>query len=188
MIRVHEMIRIEPVLELPDGTFLPLSGDLSPAELTTFLHEWPDYNGAESLRELLGEEMTLVPGGLRTIHTGGSGDARCSGGSGGTNGTVVNPGCCCGLEDWRTWLGLLDRLPVWMGHDPGVDQEFIGDKVHLSQEGQGQHIEIPLRNLPYLLAQARDRLLGLLALVEAGEGPEVAALLNRDLHITDPFP
>lgn len=167
------MIRVEPVLELPDGAFLPLSGDLSPAELTIFLREWTDYNGVESLRELLTEEMTLVPGGLRTVHASGTG---------------VNPGCCCGLEYRRTWLGLLDRLPVWMGHDPGVDQEFVGDKVHLSQEGREQRIEIPLRDLPHLLAQARGRLLGLLALVEAGEGPEVAALLDRDLHITDPLP
>ena len=75
-----------------------------------------------------------------------------------------------------------------MGHDPGGVQKFVGDKVHLSQEGDDPRVEIPLRDLPHLLSQARDRLLGFLTHVKAREGPEVAALLDRDLRITDQFP
>lgn len=162
---------VEPLLEFGDGTFLPLSAPLSPADLDTFLHIWADYNGAKTPRELLEEEMTLFPGGLRAIGPG----------------VTVNPGCCFGLEDWRDWLGLLDRESIWMGHDPGVTQEFVGDQVHLSQEGKEQHVKVPLAELPRLLAEVREQLLSLLILVERKEGPEVAALLDRDLHITEPL-
>ncbi|WP_017587406.1 hypothetical protein [Nocardiopsis ganjiahuensis] len=155
---------LEPVLELPDGT-------LTSIELDTFLHTWADYNGAETPRGLLQEEMTLFPGGLRAFG----------------HGVTVDPGCCFGLEDWREWRWLLDREPIWMGHDPGVVQEFVGDEVHLSREGREQRVRIPLAELPRLLTGVREQLLVLLALVERKEGPEVAALLDRDLHVTDPL-
>lgn len=77
---------------------------------------------------------------------------------------------------------------MWMGHDPGVDQEFVGDKVHPSQEGDDPRVEILPRDLSHLLSQAREQLLDLLTLVEVREGSEVATLLDRDLHITDQFP
>ncbi|MFJ6021801.1 hypothetical protein ACIQFP_20855 [Nocardiopsis alba] len=164
--------RIEPVLEVDHWRFLPLSGDLSPTELETFLTTWAEYNDAEDPRGLLDQEMTLFPGGLRVI--------RASGAS-------VNPGCCCGLEDWREWSNLLDRTHVWMGHDPGVVQEFVGDKVRFSQEGRELRIDLPLRDLPGLLTRVHEDLRDLLTLVERERGAEVAALLDRDLHISDPL-
>lgn len=93
------MIRLEPVLEFDDFTFLHLSGDLSPTDLNAFLRHWAEYNQ--------GGELTL---------------------------------------------------------------------------------KLPLRDIPALVAQVRTDLLGLLALVEAHAGPEYAAVLDRDLHITDPLP
>jgi hypothetical protein len=156
--------RIEPVLERPHGGFMPL-------ELDTFLHVWADYNGAQTPRGLLQEEMTLFPGGLRLTAAG----------------VTVNPGCCCGLETWREWLLLLDREVVWMGHDPGVVQKYVGEEVHVSQEGHGQYVKLPLSELPRLLAGVQEQLLDLLARVERQEGPEVAALLDRDLRITGPL-
>lgn len=155
---------LDPFIELPNGTFASI-------ELDTFLHTWADYNGAATPRGLLQEEMTLFPGGLRVSAPE----------------VTVNPGCCFGLEDWRSWLRLLDREPIWMGHDPGVVQEFAGDAVHLSQEGQERFVRLPLAELPRLLTGVREQLLALLSLVERKEGPEVAALLDRDLHVTDPL-
>ncbi|SIO86404.1 hypothetical protein BQ8420_11835 [Nocardiopsis sp. JB363] len=46
---------------------MPLSGGLSPTDLSVFLHQWADYNGAENITELLDQEMILVPGGLRVV-------------------------------------------------------------------------------------------------------------------------
>ncbi|MFE9242140.1 hypothetical protein [Nocardiopsis sp. NPDC006938] len=161
--------RVEPVLELPDGAFLPLA-DTSPE---TFLGVWADYNRAASPHDLLRQEMTLVPGGLRAT---------------GPDGTVVNPGCCCGMEDWRDWLLLVERERIWMGHDPGVNQAFADNGVLLSQEGSKATVLVPLPLLPVLLEGVRERMLGLLAGVGLEAGPEVAALLDRDLHVTAPLP
>ena len=90
------MIRLEPVLELDDFTFLHLSGDLSPTDLNAFLRRWAEYNQGDELSALLHTEddMTLLPGGVRATRPSGA---------------AVTPGCCCGLDEWRSWIGLLDR-------------------------------------------------------------------------------
>lgn len=47
--------------------------------------------------------------------------------------------------------------------------------------------KLPLVELSRLLAEVREQLLGLLSLVEQRESPEVAALPDRDFHITEPL-
>ncbi|MFJ2264527.1 hypothetical protein ACIOKD_40755 [Streptomyces sp. NPDC087844] len=129
------MITMQPVLEIyaPDGFdlwpvtdiepfgFLPLSGELSPAEVGTVVMCIADYNDVDSdgdhapqpasalgsfLHGLLRLADDIVaPGGLRVIDTSTS--------------VTFRPGCCDGLESWRDWHRFVDdgNLPGF-GHDP----------------------------------------------------------------------
>jgi len=58
---------------------------------------------ALTMEQLVNEPVRILPGGLRVID----------------NKVIIDPSCCCGLETWREWLGLLtgDGSP-WLGHDP----------------------------------------------------------------------
>ena len=49
------------------------------------------------------------------------------------NGAVkVEPGCCCGLEDWRDWFKVAnDGVNIWTGHDPESLVEKIDDRIKI---------------------------------------------------------
>ncbi|MFE0627936.1 hypothetical protein ACFW3D_13325 [Streptomyces sp. NPDC058864] len=143
------MIVVQPVLEIgtTDGfalwpvaewepfTFMPLHGALPAAELGTAVMTVAAYNGLAAddadlpdrsrdpvedfLQGLLTEDEVQAPGGLRVTDT--------------TDGSVLRPGCCNGLEDWREWLDVLDGTgDVWLGHDPSPLAERHGDVVRLT--------------------------------------------------------
>lgn len=80
----------------------------------------------EVVDTLLAEDFLIVAGGLRLVDT--------------VKGMVVVPGCCAGLEDWRDWVRVLTGGALWLGHDPGLEIEIIGDDLCVWQDGgPGRH-------------------------------------------------
>ncbi|MCG5454632.1 hypothetical protein PSH03_003792 [Micromonospora sp. PSH03] len=86
-----------------------------------------------------------------------------------TTGTVMTPGCCAGLEDWRDWAQVLIGDSPWLGHDPGPEVEFVSDDLRLRQDGgetrhrgrwAGVHVDLPQSALPGLLIGVQRDLVG----------------------------
>lgn len=139
---------------------------------------------------LLAEEMLIVPGGLRLSDT--------------SAGTVVVPGCCCCLEDWREWIRVLTDGSPWLGHDPGPEVEVIGEALRVWQDGgpdrergrwAEQRVDLPRRALPQLLLGVQQELVGFLGVLaewagQAGLGQRGAALeksVDRNFAIAAPL-
>ncbi|KPC58531.1 hypothetical protein [Streptomyces chattanoogensis] len=191
-----------PVADVPAHRLLALSGRLSPLEVGVAMATLADYNsdssdrdgavvdGSALVRRLVEAECVIAPGGLRVRDTG--------------SGVTVAPGCCCGLEDWREWLGLVDGDVPWLGHDPSPRMECVGRVVRLWPDGgdstdstetpQGPPIEIPADCLTGILRTVQDELSGFLALVERwadrhvpGLAPALATKLDEDLDIGAPL-
>jgi hypothetical protein len=144
----------------------------------------------EILDALLTEELLVISGGLRV------GDAR--------TGTIVVPGCCAGLEDWRGWTQALTGGSPWLGHDPGPEVEVIGDDLRVWQDGgpnrhsgrwAGRHVDLPRRALPQLLTSVRRDLVGfldvLLGWAERADlgrrGPALVEAVDQNFAITAPL-
>ncbi|MFD6950648.1 hypothetical protein A6A08_03945 [Nocardiopsis sp. TSRI0078] len=187
-----------PTARIPAGRASVLSGNLAPAEVGTALAAWADRNHDDEdgealasapttvdyLRRALAKEPSIAPGGLRLRHTG--------------NGITLSPGCCCGLEDWREWLFLLDGDLPWTGHSPDPRMEHHGDTVRIwpdEDDATGVPLVLPLAELPGLLRSAQREMTAFLTLVERwaghhapGMGPVLRARLDADLHITKPLP
>ncbi|WP_104630327.1 hypothetical protein [Streptomyces sp. MH60] len=189
-----------PVADLPSYQFMALSGGMSPLEVGSALAMLADYNSrtseddrpvtdaSEAIRRLLETDKVIAPGGLR-VH-----DTR-------TNATV-QPGCCCGLEDWREWLDVADGESPWLGHDPSPRFEHADEIVHLWPDGRdaqetppGQPIEILLGDLPGVLHTVQEGLKGFLSLTSrwaTRQAPtlaaDLAARLDEDLAISAPLP
>jgi hypothetical protein len=156
------------VAGLPPYTFAPLSGRMSVLEVGSALAMLADYNarageddrpaGAEALvRGLLTTEKILAPGGLRLHDT--------------ATGVTVLPGCCCGLEDWREWLGVADGESLWLGHDPSPRFEHTPGTVRLWPDGRdapeappGPPVRVPLGDLPAILHTVQEDLRAFLSL------------------------
>ncbi|BCL30347.1 hypothetical protein ACFFS2_28970 [Streptomyces aurantiacus] len=161
-----------PVAETEPFGFMPLSGELSPAEVGTVVMRIADYNDVDSdgdhtpqpanalgsfLHGLLRLEDDIVaPGGLRFIDTS-------------TNVTFL-PGCCDGLESRRDWYRFVDDGNLLgFGHDPvSPVAERFGDTVRLTVNAE-QHdspvIALSVTELRRLLAGAERDLADFLALV-----------------------
>ena len=103
-----------PVAACPPDRWVVLTAHAAMPEVglvMALLVRWQDADeipaGASAealLRRALSAEWLRLPGGVR---------ARDS------DGNVVAPGCCCGLEEWREWLAVTDgETSPWMGHDP----------------------------------------------------------------------
>ncbi len=74
----------------------------------------------KSLRALASQPPDVAPGGI-----------AASGGR-----TTIYPSCCCGLEDWRSWLALFEDGPSpWLGHDPAPWVERSGDGFTIWADG-----------------------------------------------------
>ena len=74
-------------------------------------------SGAALLESMMAEPCWILPGGLRVRE---SGDRN------------IPPSCCCGLETWREWFGVLtDRKSPWIGHDPSPWIEHLGDVIRV---------------------------------------------------------
>ncbi|MFG2141528.1 hypothetical protein [Streptomyces sp. NPDC048650] len=189
-----------PVAELPPYRFMALSGRMSPLQVGTALAMLADYNSRTSdddrpmmdagdmIRRLLETETVIAPGGLR-VH-----DTR-------TN-VAINPGCCCGLEDWREWLDIADGESPWLGHDPSPRLEQADDVVRLWPDGgdtqgasAGPPIEIVVGDLPRILHTVQEGLNGFLSLITQWATAHIPTLavdltarLDEGLAISAPLP
>jgi hypothetical protein len=169
-----QVIVMQPVLEIytPDGfdlwpvaevepfSFLPLSGELAPAEVGTAVMRIVGCNDNDPqtdgrpprpadplgsfLHGLLTFDTLYAAGGLRVTQT-----SPC---------TEFLPGCCHGLEEWRDWYDVVDGSGyASFGHDPDPSAERFGDMVRLTVDAEQYDspvIELTVAELRRLLAGA----------------------------------
>lgn len=86
---------------------------------------------------------------------------------------VIEPGCCCGLEDWIGLKGLSrGSLTPWMGHDPAPWFDTSGPKAVLhSDEGEDNDtIAIDYADLERGVRQVARELTGFLHALTAWLG------------------
>ncbi|MGW3321423.1 hypothetical protein [Streptomyces virginiae] len=149
-----------PVAEAEPFGFLPLSGELSPAEVGTAVMRIARCNDvdpdgdrpprpsdplASFLHGLLTFDDLFAAGGLRVTDN--------------STGITFLPGCCDGLEDWRDWHRLIESGGLLgFGHDPvSPIAERFGDAVRLTVNAERRDspvIELSLTELRHLLTGA----------------------------------
>ncbi|WP_339135986.1 hypothetical protein WJM95_31990 [Streptomyces sp. f51] len=187
-----------PVAEFEPFAFLPLSGELSPAEVGTAVMRIAECNNVgpddgrpprpvaalESfLHGLLTFDTLFAAGGLRVTDN--------------TTGVAFLPGCCDGLEDWRDWQRFDDGGLLGFGHAPvSPIAERFGNTIRLTvnaERSDSPVIELPTNELRRLLAGAERDLADFLALAAdwaSGQLPDhcsaVTAALARVLDFPTP--
>jgi hypothetical protein len=154
----------------PEG--LVLSGELRSVDVGTVMAVIADYNhiapsseddhpGPARLIQRITQADTLIaPGGLRVRDT--------------ATGLTVSPSCCCGLETWQEWNQVAAGQSPWLGHSPTPWVEHLGHKIRIWPDGGDEAvppagatpIEIPVRDLPDLIASAHKQLQDFLDLIE----------------------
>ncbi|WP_433550201.1 hypothetical protein ACQP08_19770 [Micromonospora zamorensis] len=153
-----------PVAAMAPGSWLVLNAScaddqvgLFVAALANRIEVLPPGGRDEVVTALLAEDFLIAAGGLRIRDS--------------TTGTVVTPGCCAGLEDWRDWVQVVVGDSPWLGHDPGPEVEIVGDELRVWQDGgpnryrgrwAGVHVDLPHRALSGLLSGAHRDLVGFL--------------------------
>jgi hypothetical protein len=139
------------------------------------------------IQRMITSECLIAPGGLRVRDTG--------------TGVTVNPGCCCGLEDWREWQDVASGTSPWLGHDPAPWIEHLGQAIRVWPDGEPGEppvgttpIEITTTDLPGLIDAASQHFRGFLGLIEPWAAAldlpgarDLASALARHFHITEPF-
>ncbi|WP_425557953.1 hypothetical protein [Kitasatospora paracochleata] len=210
---LRRVITMQPVLEIytPDGfdlwpvaeiepfDFLPLSGELSPAEVGTAVMRIAGCNDIDPdgdrpprpadalgsfLHGLLTFDSLFAAGGLRVTDN--------------STGVTFVPGCCDGLEDWREWHRFVDEGSLLgFGHEPVSPlAERFGDTVRLTvnnEQTDSPVIELSATELCHLLAGAERDLTDFLALAAdwasrhlPGHCGPVTAALARVLDLPVP--
>ncbi|WP_246635843.1 hypothetical protein [Actinoplanes hulinensis] len=181
------MSRIRPAIEVPLFTeppppwpvaaaepwsWLPLDGDLTDEQTGLFVAV---IAGGQTLTDLLDEETIIVPGGLVVDDS-------------------IHPGCCCGLEDWREWLDLLDGGHPWLGHSPDPVVEHRGGTLRVWQDGKtrDRYADIPRTDLFGMLRQVHRDLNAFLAVLGRwvaahGADPALVTLIDQSLQISAPL-
>ncbi|MDA2809011.1 hypothetical protein O4J56_00005 [Nocardiopsis sp. RSe5-2] len=188
-----------PVAEFEPFGLLPLSGDLSPAEVGTAVMCVADYNNIgldggrppapaaaldSFLRGLLTHEDLVAAGGLRVTDR--------------STGVTFQPGCCDGLEEWRDWHRFVeDGGLLGFGHPPvSPIAERLGDTVRLTVNAElsdSPVIELSVGELRNLLTGVERDLVDFLALVAdwssrylPGHSAPVTAALARLVDLPVP--
>jgi hypothetical protein len=100
---------------------LRLSAAMSSPEVGAVLAALADDSAPDPLRALLDEECLILCGGLLVEDT--------------ETGVCIPPSCCCGLEDWRDWVSVLDGGKPWLGHSPAPWVEHFDDVVRIWSDG-----------------------------------------------------
>ncbi|MFJ8626169.1 hypothetical protein ACIRD3_25480 [Kitasatospora sp. NPDC093550] len=211
------MMSMQPVLEIfaPEGFaswptdehgrcgYLALDGRLTSAQVGTAVWRLADHNDVELAPEevaergarpqdpldgflhgLLTDPHPYAPGGLRLTDS--------------ATGTVVEPGCCTGLEEWRSWREVTEGSgTAWLGCEPDTRAERVGRVVRLTVDTEaedGPVIELPLEELRRLLAGVERDLRDFLSLTARwaerqlpDHAPALTAALARALDL-DPAP
>ena len=139
-----------------------LSGKVTDREVGSVFAQLVNYNHLESngdVKELLDQVIMtsslILPGGLQV-----SSDAD----------KVINPSCCCGLEQWRDWLIFLKTgQSPWLGHDPKPWVEKVGNLVRVwSDEGaRAFHIDFEYSKFESQLSKVQQDLNAFLAHIES---------------------
>lgn len=153
-----------PVAAMAPGSWLVLDAScaddqvgLFVAALAARIEVQPPGSRDEVVNALLADELLIAPGGLQVRDS--------------TTATVVTPGCCAGLEDWRDWAQVVNGDSPWLGHDPGPEVELVSDGLRVWQDGgpnrhrgrwAGVHVDLPHRALPGLLNGVQRDLVGFL--------------------------
>ncbi|MFI9812758.1 hypothetical protein [Saccharothrix variisporea] len=111
-------------------------------------------------------------------------------------GVVVEPGCCCGLEDWRDWTDVARGEIPYLGHDPSPQPEFLDGvvRVWVDEDRRQGYVDVEQVALPGLLESAQRDLMAFLDRTRAwaeryapGRAAELVAALDRLLHVTGPL-
>ncbi|GCD45939.1 hypothetical protein [Streptomyces paromomycinus] len=182
-----------PVAAPSEDRLLVLSGEMSLRQVGTAMAVLTSgYEGdrealgtcacaetvARHLEHLLSLDLATAPGGIRLKDT--------------TTGTVIAPGCCFGLENWRDWYDLSNGDEPWLGHGTVAHVEHDGPLVRVwpdTEASASRPIELPMAELPALLQIVHDDLKGFLALAEQwvhgyapALAPDVIAKLREDLY------
>ncbi|UQI49690.1 hypothetical protein M1P56_35465 (plasmid) [Streptomyces sp. HU2014] len=172
VLEIHESdgFGLWPVVGVESFGFLPLSGELSPAEVGTAVMGIARCNDIDPdgdrpprpadaldsfLHGLLTFDSLFAAGGLRVTDT--------------STGVIFLPGCCDGLEDWRDWHQLVDGGSLLgFGHEPvSPVAERFGDIVRLTvnvEQSDSPVIEVSVGELRNLLTGAARDLADFLAL------------------------
>ncbi|MEU4556718.1 hypothetical protein [Micromonospora violae] len=153
-----------PVAAMAPGSWLVLNAGCADDQVGLFvaalagrIEVQPPGGRDEVVNALLAEEFLIAAGGLQVRDR--------------TIGTVVMPGCCAGLEDWRDWAQVLIGDSPWLGHDPGPEVEVVSDDLRVWQDGgenryrgrwAGIHVDLPHVALPGLLNDVHRALIGFL--------------------------
>ncbi|MEV1319970.1 hypothetical protein AB0J14_28265 [Micromonospora arborensis] len=153
-----------PVAAMAPGSWLVLNAGCADDQVGLFvaalagqIEVQPPGGRDDVVSALLAEGFLIAAGGLQVRDS--------------TTGTVVTPGCCAGLEDWRDWAQALIGDAPWLGHDPGPEVEIVRDGLRVWQDGDpnryrgrwaGVHVELPHRALPGLLNGVHRDLIGFL--------------------------
>ncbi len=159
-----------PVAEIVPFSHLPLSGDLTPAEVGTAVMRIAGCNDIDPehddrpprpadplgsfLHGLLTFDNLFAAGGMRVTDS--------------AHGVTFLPGCCNGLEDWRDWREVVDGSGrASFGHDPGPCAERLAGTVRLTvdaEQSDSPVIELSVTELRRLLHGAERDLTNFLAL------------------------
>ncbi|WP_344961002.1 hypothetical protein [Streptomyces thioluteus] len=161
-----------PVAGAEPYAFLPLGGGLTSAEVGTAVMSVAHCNAGAGegpepaeplgvfLHGLLTAEVPVALGGLRVTDT--------------VTGVTFRPGCCEGLEEWRTWFDVVDGGgTAGFGHDPWPLAERLGDIVRLTvdcEQDGSPLIELPVAELRRLLADVERELGDVLRLMRTWAG------------------
>ncbi|MFE5482253.1 hypothetical protein [Streptomyces sp. NPDC056527] len=192
------MIVMRPVLEMcvPEGFdlwpvaavepygFLPLGGQLGPAEVGAAVMALAAGNNVDPdddhhpprpadplggfLHGLLTMDPLFASGGLQVTDT--------------ATGTTLSPGCCNGLDERQDWFEVIDGGWAGFGHDPSPIAERLGDTIRLTVDADADdspRIELPVAELRPLLAGAERDLTEFLNLAGAWTASHLPAHADR---------
>ncbi|NEO88729.1 MAG: hypothetical protein F6J87_31565 [Spirulina sp. SIO3F2] len=107
------------MIQLHEGMSHPEVG-LVMAQLAAYNHIDLENDRQTVLEQILGADSLVLPGGIEVI----------------SQGKVIPPSCCCGLETWREWQEFLKTgNSPWLGHDPSPWLESDGDIVRIWSDG-----------------------------------------------------
>jgi hypothetical protein len=121
------VIGLRAAIEVTGG-HLELPGRMTREEVAAALVAIGDYGGDEevdaqaALRAVPDREAVIMAGGLRVRDT--------------ATGVQVEPGCCFGLEEWRSWqdlLGFPELVREWAPHGLGEQlADAFDEHFHIS--------------------------------------------------------
>lgn len=158
-----------PVAEVPDWSFQPLHGALTPSEIGTAMTGIVRTNDVDPdddqpprptdplggyLHGLLTSEDLVAFGGLQVTDT--------------NSGVVFDPACCDSVEDWRDWHAVTRGGELWYGHEPlSPHADGTGPRVRLTvnaHDPRSSVIELSHTELEQLLAEVKHDLTDFLSL------------------------